>query len=126
MTLLPSPLNYPISALVSALLSHLSLFIRLLFSSFGTPVSFKMWLLVELCVFTHLGGSGSFKGALQEVGPEVRQGLVQVESGAPVVLSQVGVEISIETSVLGVQGAERRERLLEGALRTSVQFSEIG
>lgn len=84
-----------------------------------------MGLPVELCVFTHFCGSGDFKGTLQEAGPELRQGLVQVESGAPVVLPQVGVEISVETSILGVQGAERRQRLLEGALRATVQLGEI-
>lgn len=44
---------------------------------------------------THVCRGGGFKGALRQAGPELRQGLVQVESRAPVVTSQVGVEISI-------------------------------
>lgn len=78
------------------------------------------------CSRTHIRGRGALKGALQEVGPELRQGLVQVEGGAPVVLSQVGVEVPVEPGVLGVQGAQGRQRLLEGALGTTVQFGEIG
>lgn len=78
------------------------------------------------CVCTHICWSRGFKGAFQKAGPELGQGLVQVESRAPVVLSQVGVQDSIETSVLGVQRAERRQHLLEGVLRTTVQLSEIG
>ena len=76
--------------------------------------------------FTHICRSRDFKGALQELGPELSEGLVQVESGAPVVLSQVGVEICVETRVLGVQGAEWRQHLLQGALRAAVQLSEVG
>lgn len=78
------------------------------------------------CVFTHIGGSRGLKGALKEAGPELGQGLIQVEGGAPVVLSQVSVEAFIKTSVLGVQGPQWRQRLLEGALRTTVQLCEIG
>lgn len=82
--------------------------------------------LFSTCVCTHICGSRGFKSAFQEAGPELGQGLVQVESRAPVVLSQVCVQASIETSVLGVQRAERRQHLLEGVLRTTVQLSEIG
>ena len=65
---------------------------------------------------SHICGRGALEGALEEVGPEFRQGLVQVESGAPVVLPQVGVEVPVEAGVLRVQGAEGGQRLLEGAL----------
>lgn len=75
--------------------------------------------------FTDIDGSGEFKGALQEAGPELRQGLVQVESRSPVVLPQVGVQTSIETSVLGVESAKWRQHLLEGALRATVQLSKV-
>jgi len=75
---------------------------------------------------THFCGSGAFKGALQEAGPELGQGLVQVEGRAPVVLPQVGVEVAVETSVLGVQRAEGRQHLLQGALRADVQIGEVG
>lgn len=75
---------------------------------------------------THVCRGGGFEGALQQAGPELGQGLVQVESGAAVVPSQVGVEVSIETGVLGVQGPEGGQRLLQGTLRLAVQVGEVG
>lgn len=79
-----------------------------------------------ICVPTHICGGGGFERALQEAGPELGQGLVQVESGAAVVLTQVGVEVGIQTGVLRVERAERGQRLLEGALGMTVQLSEVG
>lgn len=75
---------------------------------------------------THVCGSGRLEDALQEAGPELGQRLVQVEGGASVVLPQVSVEASEEPRVLGVEGAERREGLLQGALRAAVQLGEVG
>lgn len=74
---------------------------------------------------THVCRRGAFEDALQQAGPEFRQRLVQVESRAPVVLSQVRVEISIESGVLGVQVAEGGQRLLEGAFGATVQLSKV-
>lgn len=75
---------------------------------------------------THVCGSRGFEDELQEAGPELRQRLVQVEGGAPVVLPQVRVEASEEPRVLGVEGPERRQRLLQGALGATVQLREVG
>lgn len=75
---------------------------------------------------THVCGSRGFEDELQEAGPELRQRLVQVEGGAPVVLPQVRVEASEEPRVLGVEGTERRQRLLQGALGATVQLREVG
>lgn len=75
---------------------------------------------------THVCRSRGFEDALQEAGPELGQRLVQVEGGASVVLPQVSVEASEEPRVLGVEGAERRERLLQGALGATVQLGEVG
>lgn len=80
----------------------------------------------QLCFLTHVWGSRGLEGALQEAGPEVRQGLIQVEGGAPVVLSQVSEEDPEETRVLRVQGAQRRQHLLEGAFGAAVQLGEVG
>lgn len=76
-------------------------------------------------IFTHICRSRDFERSLQQMSPELRQVLVQVECRTPVVLTQVGVEFPVQPSVLGVQGPERRQRLLQGALGTAVQLSEI-
>lgn len=76
-------------------------------------------------VFTHICGCRGFECALQKAGPELGQVLVQVESRAPIVLTQVCVEIPVQTAVLGVQRAKRRQHLLQGALGATVQLSEI-
>lgn len=81
---------------------------------------------VRSLVFTHISGSRGFERSLQKPGPELGQVLVEVESRAPIVLTQVRVEIPVQAGVLGVQGAERRQHLLQGALRTTVQLGEIG
>lgn len=59
------------------------------------------------------------------MGPEFRQGLIQIESRAPVVLPQVRVETSKEPSVLRVQRSEGGQGVLEGALGVTMELGEV-
>lgn len=67
----------------------------------------------SLYLFTYICGSRCFEGPLQQLGPKVGQVLVQVEGDAPIVLTQVAVELCKQRAVLGVQGAEGGQHLLQ-------------
>lgn len=60
---------------------------------------------------------GGLEQALQQPCPEVVERLLQVDSGATVVATQVSVQVLEHRGVLGVEGAQfGQEGLLEGAL----------
>ena len=69
---------------------------------------------------------GGLEQALQQPCPEVVERLLQVDSGATVVATQVSVQVLEHRGVLGVERAQRgQEGLLKGTLGSVQEVCEV-